>query len=408
MLLTTLAWKNIWRNRVRSGVILGAIALGLFAATCLSSFMTGWVLGTVKSDINTNFSHVQIHDSAFLLNGDITAVFNKTAVKQAFVASGINGKFTARLKINGMLASANNATGITAKGVFDSEEQTVSDVYAYIADSLGSFLPEDARMPVVVSQKTAEKLKVRLKSKVVFTFTDANGDLQSLAFRICGIYKTTSSLFDEASIFVRYSDLFPSAGLPDDAVHEAAILLPDIDACTTDFPKIKALYPALKVQDWHELDFMMAVSLEWTDLMCVIILGIFLFALAFGIVNTMLMAVLERTRELGMLGAIGMSKRKIFTVIMLETLFLTLVGSVAGIIIALALILPALQTGVDLTPLIGSDFEDYGMGSIVYPVINATMLIEIIVSVIVAGLLSAIYPARKSLKLKPLDAIRMQ
>ena len=137
-----------------------------------------------------------------------------------------------------------------------------------------------------------------------------------------------------------------------------------------------------------------------------IILGIFLFALSFGIINTMLMAVLERTRELGMLGAIGMSKRNIFSMIMLETIFLTLVGGVVGIILGIAVILPTMETGIDLSFFMQDQFEDFGFASKVYPILNMAMLMQIVGLVILAGILSAIYPARKALKLKPLEAIR--
>ncbi|MDR1683238.1 MAG: FtsX-like permease family protein [Candidatus Symbiothrix sp.] len=407
-MIINLAWKNIWRNKTRSFVIIGAIALGLFSGTYLSALMTGWVMDTVNADIKINLSHVQIHDSTFLQNSDIGAFFNKTAVEQQFASSNINGKMTCRLKLNGMLASANNAVGVTAKGIFKDTEMTVSDIATQIPDSFGVFLPDDARMPVVISEKTAEKLKVRLKSKIVFTFSDIHGNMQSLAFRVSGIFHTSNGLFDEANVFVRYNDIFPVTGLPDEAVHEAAVLLPDIETCALDFPKIKDLYPQLKVQDWKELNPMLSMSLQWTNLMSVIIISIFLFALTFGIINTMLMAVLERTRELGMLGAIGMSKRKIFSMIMLETVFLTFVGSIIGIILAVALLLPSLQNGLDLTPLIGNDFEDFGgFSSIVYPILNVEMILEIIGLVILAGILSAIYPARKALKLKALDAIRV-
>jgi ABC-type lipoprotein release transport system permease subunit len=407
MMIVNLAWKNIWRNKTRSFVILCAIAIGLFAGTYLSAFMTGWIMDTIKADINTNLSHVQIHDSTFLQNGDISAFFDKPAAEQTFASSGINGKMNYRLKINGMLASANNAVGITAKGVFAETETAVSDIASQIPDSLGAFLPDESRMPVVISEKTAKKLKVRLKSKIVFTFSDIDGTMQSLAFRVCGIFHTSNSLFDEANIFVRYGDIFPATGLPENAVHEAAVLLPDIETCIQDLPKIESLFPSLKVQDWSELNPMLSMSLKWADMMGLIIIGIFLFALAFGIVNTMLMAVLERTRELGMLGAIGMSKRKIFSMIMLETALLTFVGSIVGILFAIVLILFSMHNGLDLTPLIGNDFEDFGgFSSIIYPVLNLEMILEIVGMVILTGILSAIYPARKALKLKALAAIR--
>jgi ABC-type lipoprotein release transport system permease subunit len=296
--------------------------------------------------------------------------------------------------------------GITAKGVWADEEKQVTDVWQHIPDEMGNFLDADTRMPIVISSRTADKLKVRLRSRVVFTFQDIHGDMQSIAFRVGGIYRTTNAMFDETNVFVRYTDILSYTGLPEGAIHETAILLPDIETCTIIAPQLKTMFPNMEVRDWKEMNPVLSMYFSYTDFMGIIILGIFLFALSFGIINTMLMAVLERTQELGMLGAIGMSKKKIFNMIMLETIFLTLVGSAVGIILGIAIILPTLQTGINLSFFMGDQFEDFGFSSMVYPVFNIRMLVEIVTLVIIAGVLSAIYPARKALKLKVLDAIR--
>lgn len=419
MKLCQISWRNLRRNKIRSGVILIAIAIGLFAGTYLSAFMSGWVIGTVNDEIAANLSHIQIHDTAFPANSDITAFFPMDTVTGRLNHSGLDVRVSNRLKLTGMLASANNAVGIAAKAVFPESEREVSTLWKEIPDSLGTYLPCDAEQsrshPIVISQKTADKLKVKLKSKIVFTFQDVNGDMQSLAFRVCGVFHTSNGMFDEANVFVRYGDIFAATGLPEGSAHETAITAGNSAETIRETPlqavdetvhQIKAMFPELSVQDWAELNPYLSLSMQWTDMMTFVILGIFLLALSFGIINTMLMAVLERTRELGMLGAIGMSKNRIFGMIMLETVFLTLAGSLVGVALATLFIIPGIHGGVDLTFLTGDSLEDYGFGSTVYPVLNVKMFVEIILLVIVAGILSAIYPARKALMLKPLEAIR--
>ena len=408
MNLSNLAWKNIWRNKVRSGVILGAIAIGLFAGTFLLAFMTGWIYGTAKDDIDTQFSHIQIHDTAFSANNDISACFDRDDVERRGKAclAAAQAQTTYRLNLTGMLASPHNVVGVTARGITEDEEMQVTDVWKYIPDTSGVFLTDDTRMAIVISRKIADKLKVKLRSKIVFTFQDVRGDMQSLAFRVCGIYKTTNGMFDEGYVFVRYSEVFDYTGLPQGAVHEAAIRLPDFETCDMVAPQLKSIFTDMDVRDWRELNPPLAMYFTIIDYMAFIIVGIFLLALSFGIINTMLMAVLERTRELGMLGAIGMSKGKIFNMIMLETVFLTLFGSAIGIMLAVALILPMIETGIDLSFFMEDFMEDYGFSSVIYPVANMKMFVQILALVFLAGILSAIYPARKALKLKPLEAIR--
>ncbi|MDR0749537.1 MAG: FtsX-like permease family protein [Tannerellaceae bacterium] len=404
-MLIKLAWKNIWRNKVRSGVILSAIAIGLFAGTYLAAFMEGWIIGTVKESIDTDIACIQIHSPKFLANYDVREYLQGFPdVAEMPDETTISG----RIVLAGMLQSANNALGITAKGVIPEQEKTVSAVWKTIPDSMGVYLPDDIKMPIVISKKTAGKLKVHLKSKIVFTFQNANEEMQSVAFRVCGIYKTSNSMFDENAVFVKYDDIFPLTALPENAIHEVAVNFPDLKTCDWVYPKIKAALPGLEVLSWKEINPTLSLSLGATEFFGAIIIGIFLLALSFGIVNTMLMAILERTKELGMLKAIGMSKNKIFRMIMFETVFLTFLGSVAGIILATIVLTPSLKTGIDLTFMMGDTFEDYGFSAIVYPVINLKMFVEIAVLVIFAGILSAIYPARRALKINTIEAIKTE
>jgi ABC-type lipoprotein release transport system permease subunit len=404
-MLIKLAWKNIWRNKVRSGVILSAIAIGLFAGTYLVAFMDGWVIGTVKESIDTDIACIQIHNPKFMANYDVRKYLQGLPVVAEMPdETTISG----RIVLAGMLQSANNALGITAKGVIPGQEKTVSAIWKTIPDSMGAYLSNDVKMPIVISKKTAEKLKVHLKSKIVFTFQNANEEMQSVAFRVCGIYKTSNSMFDESTVFVKYDDIFPLTALPENVIHEVAINLPDLKTCDWVYPKIKTALPDLEVLSWKEINPTLSLSLGATEFFGAIIIGIFLLALSFGIVNTMLMAILERTKELGMLKAIGMSKNKIFRMIMLETVFLTLLGSVAGVILAIIMLTPSLKTGIDLTFMAGDSFEDYGFSAVVYPIINLKMFVEITVLVIVAGILSAIYPARRALKINTIEAIKTE
>ncbi|NJK98852.1 MAG: FtsX-like permease family protein, partial [Bacteroidales bacterium] len=122
-------------------------------------------------------------------------------------------------------------------------------------------------------------------------------------------------------------------------------------------------------------------------------------------INTMLMAVLERVKEIGMLMAIGMNRKRIFNMILLETIFLTISGMVVGIVFASLLSLYFGNTGINLST--GSDvYESMGYASIIYPVLSMEIVIKVTIMVVIASILSAIYPAIKALKLKPADAIR--
>lgn len=404
-MILNLAWKNIWRNKLRSFIIIGAISIGLFTGTFMSAFMTGWIHYKIIDDINNELSYIQIHQKQFSQNNEISAYFFKDSL------SGLNRRLkhisgvSHRIKISGMIASAANASGVIINGVDVDDEKKASLLYQSIPDSLGEFLP-DGKMQIVVSRRTAEHLKVKLKSKVVISFQDIHGEVVSAAFRIGGIFKTANSVFDESTVFVKESDLFPLTGLPEGAVHEAAIMLDDFNAYDSATAAAKQLYPNMDIKNWAELMPSSAFTYDWTNMISAIFIGIFLFALAFGIINTMLMAVLERQQEIGMLMCIGMNKRKVFQMIMSETLFLTLVGAVIGIISAVITIALTAKSGIDLTFMLQDQFEDFGYSSIVYPIMHGNMFIQISLLVFITGIISAIYPARKALKMNAVDALR--
>ena len=167
------------------------------------------------------------------------------------------------------------------------------------------------------------------------------------------------------------------------------------------------MMPGFSVQTWDEIMPEAAMYSEAMNYYLFIFLVIILLALGFGIVNTMLMAVLERVKELGMLMAVGMSRKRVFWMIMLETVFLGLTGAMAGTILCYLLVWWTGNTGVDLSALYQEGLEAFGFSAKVYPIIGLDSFFEILFLVILTGILASIYPARKALKLNPAEALRV-
>lgn len=404
-MLVRLAWKNIWRNKLRSTLILSAIAIGLFAGTFTIAFIGGWGRATIESEICNQLSHTQVHAPRFNDNYDINSYFTREDV-EPLVCSPVNAVGTSyRLKLYGMLASASNTVGIFAHGVNPDEEKKASILYRHIPDTLGNFL-ENTKMPIVISARTARKLKAKLRSKLVLSIQDVDGEMQSIAFRVGGIFETNNSIFDETSVFIRDRDIRPYTGLPRDAVHEVAILAESVKSGKENTRILSHALPHMEVQGWETLQPALGLIHAWTDLINMIILSIFLIALSFGIVNTMLMAVLERTKELGVLACIGMNKRNIFKMVMFETLCLTLAGSVAGIVLAWWVVGYTGTHGIDLSFLLDANFRNIGFSTTVYPLLETRAFLEIITLVMITGILSAIYPAYRALKINSWEATK--
>jgi ABC-type antimicrobial peptide transport system permease subunit len=136
-----------------------------------------------------------------------------------------------------------------------------------------------------------------------------------------------------------------------------------------------------------------------------ILIMIILLALTFGIINVMLMVIIERTRELGMLMAIGMNRGRIFSMIMLETIFMSITGAVIGVALSAATIALTSRNGINFAGW-AEGLEAFGYSAHVFPVIETTFYIFLGIMVIIAAMLASVWPARKALKLQPADAVR--
>jgi ABC-type lipoprotein release transport system permease subunit len=252
-----------------------------------------------------------------------------------------------------------------------------------------------------------EAWSFREGARMTLTFLDKENNQVGSVFRLTALYDMANSMFEKSSVFVRNSDLKKLMGMNEKDFHQVVVKISNVDQ-TDEIADILALkLPDLEVTTWKKISPDLAMMTDMVSQFYLIFGIIILAALAFGIINTMLMVVLERTRELGMLTAIGMNKKKVFSMIMLESVFLSLIGAVIGMIVSNILIRITGNTGINLAQA-AEGFEALGYSAIVYPKISAGFFGIVTILIIITGILSSIYPAMKALKLNPVEAIRAE
>jgi len=387
-------------------VIITAIALGVFAGVYTIAFMFGWVNQRVNAVINTEISHIQIHQPEYIETNDVHDYIPDINQLQSSIEKKPEvDAVSLRILSTCMISSAETGSGVQLVGINPENEQQVTNLHEKLIE--GNYFEETKKNQLVIGKKLADKLKVKLRSKVVVTLTEMDGTLTGGAFRITGIYQTANSEYDERKAFVRASDLKNLIKIDENAGHELAILLNENNMEQKIADQLKAEFPNLEVMSWLEIMPDMKMMNESMNLMMYIFVVIILLALGFGIVNTMLMVILERIKEIGMLMAIGMNKVRVFSMIVLETIYLSLTGGVIGI--ALAVVLTAItgKTGLDLS-LWAEGLNSLGFDAVIYPEIGFDAVIVVTFLVILTGVIAAIYPARKAIKLKPADALRIE
>ncbi len=403
-MLFAIAWRNIWRNKTRSLIIMASIALGLLGGIVASSVSYGMADQMMKTSIQTRISHLQIHAPEFVTDRNLDYPIPNPDSVVAFLRNrqAVRG-VSPRAVVTGMAASPQTAAGVEIQGVNPRAEDAVSAVPESVIE--GAWFQSDKRNPAVIGQELAEKLGVELGSKIVFNFQDAGGTITGGAFRIVGLYKTVSSSFDETAVFVRSADLRELIGV-ENGVYEIAVLLENIRATDTVDASVRNAFSGLRVQTWRELAPELEYMTETMDQMLYIFMAVIVLALAFGIINTMLMVVLERIRELGMLMAVGMKRGRVFLMIMLETVLLSMTGALAGMALSYATIQILARTGINLS-IFAQGLHEFGLAEVLYPTIRPSMYPILAAMMIVTAVLSSIYPAIHALRLRPANALRM-
>jgi ABC-type lipoprotein release transport system permease subunit len=247
----------------------------------------------------------------------------------------------------------------------------------------------------------------RERAKLTLTFLDKDNNQTGAVFRIAGLYDIANNMYETTQVFVRESDLARLSGINESECHQLVLRINDVELTDEITETLRLKYPELEIMNWKEIQPDLAMIAEMTQMMYGILMLVILAALAFGIVNTMLMVVLERTKELGMLLAIGMNKKKVFRMIMTESLFLSLTGGVFGMIVGKLIIAITATNGIRFSAY-EEGFEAMGYSSHIYPTLEMGFFITVTILVIITGILSSIYPALKALKLDPADALRTE
>ena len=244
-------------------------------------------------------------------------------------------------------------------------------------------------------------------SRLTITFLDKDNNQVGALFRLTGLYDIKNNMFEQGTLFVKNADLKRLTGYSENSFHQIIVKINDVEQTDTITKIVKEKFSGLEVMSWKEIAPDLAMLADMVHKFYAVFMLIILAALAFGIVNTMLMVVLERTKEIGMLTAIGMNKKKVFSMIMLESVFLSLLGGIVGMIIGWAVVLLTAKNGINFVRY-AQGFEAVGYSAQVFPQIGPGFFAIVTILIIVTGILSSVYPALKALKLNPADAIRTE
>jgi putative ABC transport system permease protein len=401
----TIAWRNVWRNGRRSTILITAIAFGIWAGIMEMALMNGMAEQQVEAAIRTRTSHIQLHAPGFLAHRDVSLAIpgGDSVLARVRRLPGVEAA-TGRAVLNAMATSATTSRGVTVFGVDAEAERRTTDVAARIV--AGHDLDGAGRNAALIGERLAQKLGLRLGQKLVVMGQAGDGSIGAGAFRIAGLFRTVSSSFDESTVFVRRADLARSFALGG-LLHEIAVRVQGAGAIEPVAGALRRAWPGLDVATWRDLSPEIALTQDSTEQMNDIFLIVILIALVFGITNTMLMGVLERTRELGVVIALGMRPAPVFAMVLAETVVLSAAGGVAGVGLGALSVAVLARTGIDLS-FVASGLAAFGFDRVIHPVLPAARYPSVVLLVIATAVVASLYPGWKAVRLDPVRAIHAQ
>ena len=401
--LIKIAWRNIWRNKLRSLVVIISIIFGLLGGIIMIAMSYGLNEERMNNAVDTYLSHIQIHNNSFSEDYNIKhTIDNLNLIEEALNNDERVISYTKRIVLNGMLSNSNGSYGIQVKGVDPDTEIKVTNTYDKIID--GEYFKSKRDNTILVGKKLADRLNLKLKSKVVITFQDENYELTSLLFRVEGIFRSGNSRYDETNVFIKNISIIKN--LPAfSGYHEIPILLNDINLRGEVKKDLIPISTNNIVEGWDDISKELAYANEMLAAVLYIFMMIILSGLSFGVINTMLMAILERKKEIGMLMSIGMDRYKIFLMISMETIFLSMIALPFGLILSYVLVEYYSVVGIDLS-IVEAGLENFGVGTRLYFKVPNEEYFIVSFMVLIISIVSSIFPSIRALKINPVEATK--
>ncbi|TVQ06607.1 MAG: ABC transporter permease [Bacteroidetes bacterium] len=405
--LLKISWRNIWRNRTRSLVIIIAIILGLMGGVFSAGMRLGVETQQFRETVETQISHIQLHHPEFIANPEARfRLDNGFAMAQEIMALSWTKVASPRTVFDGMVTSANMNAGVRIKGIDPELEARTTGLHELIEE--GTYFEDNGRLPsVIIGQRLARELRAETGSRIVLTFQDKKGDIVSASFRVEALYSVASPQFEERTVFVKSTVL---NGLIEDStnVTEIAVLIDNIDDYQAKTQMLREMYPEAEVRSWADLAPSLHYSIEFLHQNLAWMVGIIILGVSFGLLNTILMSVLERVNELGVLMAVGMKRLQVFLMVVTETTLLSVVGGTLGLILSYLMVILLNINGIDMSGAGGEGLAEFGYASIIFLEVPAKLYFDVGILLVAFAILASIYPAWKAVRFSPAEAVRME
>ncbi len=399
-----LAWRNVWRTPRRTLVVLMAATIAVWSMIVSSALMRGITDQMVSNGIATLTGHIQIHERGYRNDPAVeTSMKDPAALVKAIEPHLPPGALRAdRVRVNAIASNARHSEGVTLVGVDPGKEKQIS----FIARSVtsGSYLQPDDGYSVLIGKALMDRLETHIGRKLILMSQDTDKEIASRAFRISGVFRAELEATERQFVFITLPAARDMLKMKQ-SLSEVSVVLPDRAKVEETAAALRSALPSgYEVHTWQELLPLATAMLKMYEALIYLWYLVAFIAMGFGIVNTILMAVLERTREFGLLRALGMRPGWIVEEVLTESLLLLVMGTGLGTCLGMLCAAVLSYTGIDLS-IVAGGVKTFGLPRVIYPVVRLPDVILANVVVFVLGLLVSAYPAVKASRFTPVKAM---
>jgi len=410
--IVTLAWRNIGRNRRRTLLTTIAIAIAVMFVVFVQGYMKGILDNFVQNLIRNDTGHIKLAAKEFLrLERTLPKehlIFDSVSIEEKILQMPEIQSKTERIRFHLVLSHRDRNEPCLGIGINPSGEKDFLGLDKHIIE--GSYL-RDSSSEMILGYRLANKLGVSPGDELLAVTTDINYSTYALTFKVAGLIRTGLATLDKHFFYIpldKAQVLLDCKG----AVHEILILLknpdeaPKVAASIQEMLRDEGRGETIAAVPWQQ-HFMVRFYMPYANSFIFVLMLIILFIAALVILNTMLMAVLERTHEIGIIKSLGMRDRTISMMIFLESLFIGLIGSAVGGFLGSALTLYTQKFGLDLSQFMDK-FETPVpiVSSMIHPQFSMRILALSVIFALATALLSSLYPSIKASRMMPVEALR--
>ena len=400
-MLFNLSLRNIVRYRRRNFFLFAAIAVAVGGTTLSNALIRGWQVDMLETAVSGLTGHIKLQAPGFADDPSLQNAFSSLTPISLDDDVPILG-FAQRINIPAVISSERETRGVALVGV-DPANEGISLYRDFVIEGEDLGGPEDGRL--LIGKALAETLQTRVGRRVVVIMEGADGKSRERGYRIAGVFDAPMKISEELLVFTGLEAMQAALGNTQlrTPITELSLVLQAEEDRGVAQRELAAQHPQLVVKDWREMQPQVAEIVDLVDATMAIWFFLIMSALTFGLVNTLIATVMQRTRELGMLRALGMNQGLLLIQVVMECVGIMVVGVIAGLLLGIAMVF-GLGDGIDLSAF-SESVEAFGMSSVLKPVLTLEDLLLFGGLSVLVGVFASYFPARRALKISPLMAM---